>query len=185
MPPYASTGRHRTDPPGPYRRTRRAFVAVISVLAVVNVVLLGLRLNFSAGPAGRTEAVPLPTVSGPAPPITSSGPARSLAPGRAERQVRKPRPATPSPTPSRSATAVLLGPVDLQAALTGYCRATYGRLTVAVLTGSDGWQCARPRKKTHGIDMDAACRSLYGSPARADLRDDDDQQSWRCYRDGS
>ena len=82
-----------------------------------------------------------------------------------------------------SAPGLLGSPADLAGSLTTYCRRTYGPLTFAVL-GRDGWQCAGLFRQPRGIDLNAACRSLYGAGARAEMLKADDQRSWRCYRDG-
>jgi hypothetical protein len=156
-------------------------VAVLAVLMLVAVTPLVFRR-----PDASQVAVPLPTVSIPPPPtgtVTPSAPA-SRRPLQAVRQAAKARPA-PSSAPG-SVAPVLLGPAtdtDLPALLGSYCRVTYGRLTLAAST-SDGWFCAPLGRATTAIDMDAMCRWRYGTAAWADLGDDTDPRSWRCYRDG-
>jgi hypothetical protein len=162
------------------RQIKRAFIAVVALLALVNAVLLGLHMRH---PADGSPGTALPWISPAAPPTalpnSSPGPSHVVSVGRAVRQVPRPRPTTPSP----SATPVLLGPADLQSALTTYCQTAYGQLTMA-FAGADGWECAQFFNRARPIDMNAACRSLYGSSTWADLLDDNDQRSWRCYRAG-
>lgn len=166
------------------RQTRRAFIAVIIVLALVNAVLLGLHMRHPADGSPGT-ALPLTWISPAAPPTVlpdsdpGPSPSQVLSVGRAVRQAPRPHPTTPSPR----ATPVLLGPADLQSALTTYCQTVYEQLTMAFATAG-GWECAQFFSPPRPIDMNAACRSLYGSSAWADLLDNNDQRSWRCYRDG-
>ena len=75
------------------------------------------------------------------------------------------------------ATAVLLGPDSAEAlasALTAFCRDG----TAVVVDGD--WTCGGAP-----IDMDQACVCLYNDDAWAGMLNDDDPQSWRCYRDVS
>ncbi|BCJ50766.1 hypothetical protein Asp14428_22410 [Actinoplanes sp. NBRC 14428] len=135
--------------------------------------------------AGTPQAtVRLPVVSIP-PPAVAVAPAPSAArhPLRAVARARKP---SPSPPPTSGAPPVLLGPAGAAALpqlLTSYCRATVGRLTLAVSTAG-GWACGRVARDPVPIDMDAMCRWRYGANAWAELRDDTDATGWRCYRDG-
>jgi hypothetical protein len=146
------------------------FATVIGTLAVMDAILGGLVLR-PAHDDGRTglAAAPLPRITIPAPPTPA---ARTLAPARAQRQAAKARP------------PVLLGPAHLAASLTAYCRAQVSGALRAGMTG-DGWQCARALVRPVAIDMDAACRWLYGEDAWSGMIDDTDQRTWRCYRDPS
>jgi hypothetical protein len=160
--------RHATGAPG--RRLRPAFIAVIATLAVTDALLGGLLLHQSgAGLGPAVAAVQLPRITVPAP-ATPAG--RTEAPQRAQRQTAKVRP------------PVLLGPKSLATSLTAYCRAEIIGAPAAVVTG-DGWQCDRVVARPVMIDMDAACRWLYGAQAWSGMSDDTDQQTWRCYRDPS
>ena len=115
-------------------------------------------------PVARTH---LPTIS-----ITPPPPAErhTLSRYRAVRQAAKARP------------PVLLGPRRLSISMISYCEAATTRSTGASPT-ADGWRCDRPTAPQM-IDMDAACRWLFDENAWAGMLDDDDAQTWRCYRDG-
>jgi hypothetical protein len=184
--PLVQGGRHRGPGQGSYGaplprhaavrfdgiRLRRAFVAVIGTLAAADLVLGGLLLH-PAGDGGGTPvaATSLPSISVPPPP-TAAVPERTLSPERGLRQAAKVRP------------PVLLGPKDLTLSLTAYCRATLVGAVGASAHGA-GWTCDHPPAAARAVDMDAACRWLYGPAAWAKLLDAHDQQSWRCYRDPS
>jgi hypothetical protein len=214
VPPYARIGRHRAPdgglrvalraasprharpgvpapghrsvatPPAPGRRLR-AFAAAIAVLLVVDAALLAVRLG-QGNDDTHGAVLALPTITIPAPSTAGTHPARGPAADRAQRRVARPRTPPPSPRPSASpsATPVLLGPQDLRRALTSYCRHTDGRRAAAFAT-ADGWVCARLFARPRAISMDAACRHLYGDAAWAGMLDDNDELSWRCYRDGT
>jgi hypothetical protein len=183
--PVVHAGRHRGPGQGRYGappprhpaaqfggiRLRRAFVAVIGTLAAADLALSGLLLHEPGGDDGGTPvaATPLPAISIPPPP-TAAAPQRTLSPERALRRAAKVRP------------PVLLGPQDLALALTGYCRATVAG-AVGASAHAAGWTCDRPPAAASAVDMDAACRGLYGPHAWSAMLDDTDQQSWRCYRD--
>jgi hypothetical protein len=101
---------------------------------------------------------------------------------RASRSAPSP---SASATPSASTEAVLLGPADggrLQPSLTAYCRQSSEADAVAVPTDA-GWACRAPAAGDGTIDMDRVCRWYYGDDAWAATLDDDDEFSWRCYRD--
>jgi hypothetical protein len=173
------TGRHRAPghgryasrrPPRHHRtasRTRTGLIATIGGLTVANLVLGGLAVHTSATPSAP---LPLPIFSVPPPVATVLGP--SAAPRGAERQRAKVRP------------PVLLGPKNLAASLTAYCLDRVSGATGAS-PGSDTWECDRVLVRPFPIAMDVACRWLYGPDAWAGMLDDNDQQTWRCYRDPS
>ena len=152
-------------------------------------VLAGLALALLAAvtplalrePGTPQAAVPLPVVSIP-PPAAEPSPA-----GRTLHAVRQAAKASPTPTSAApSVPPVLLGPAsgaELPALLGSYCRATYGRLTLAAST-ADGWVCAPLGRAPVPLAMDPMCRWRYGDAAWADLGSDTDPRSWRCYRDG-
>ena len=137
-------------------------------------------------PGTPQVAVPLPLVSIPALPTVTEPPSPSPS-RRAPQAVRQAVKAEPEPTSATPSTApVLLGPAtgaELPALLGSYCRATYGRLTLAAST-PDGWVCAPLGRATVALDMDAMCRWRYGDSGWADLGRESDPRSWRCYRDG-
>jgi len=176
VPRHADRPGGASEPPGGARMRTKAGFAGFAVVVVVVGVVLGLRLEpHDDAPA---PALALPTFSVAVPPMATPG---STAPTEREvHRLTRARPTTPptTPPPPAEASPVLLGTPDL----TSYCRRTYG-LSVAVL-GRDGWQCAGLFRQPRGIDLNAACRSLYGAGARAEMLKADDQRSWRCYRDG-
>jgi hypothetical protein len=104
------------------------------------------------------------------PPATAERPAQSQSPYRAVRQSAKARP------------PVLLGPRRLSLSMISYCEAATTR-SIGASPTADGWRCDRPTASPM-IDMDAACRWLFGENAWAGMLDDNNPQSWRCYRDG-
>jgi hypothetical protein len=149
-----------------------ALVAVIGMLVAANVVVgaLLVRLAHHDGTV-PVAAVPLPAISIPIP--SSVAPlGRALSPERAQLRQAKVRP------------PVLLGPKNLAASLTTYCRGTVAGATRARVT-ADGWACNRPPTTPKAVNTDAACRWLYGKDAWSGMLDDTDQRSWRCYRDPS
>jgi hypothetical protein len=149
------------------RADGRNIVLVLSVLVATAAVVGGLLVHHAADDT-RSSAPPLPKVSIP-PPSTA---APTEPPQRFERQRAKARP------------PVLLGPTDLATALVGYCKDKVGPGGAATTT-ADGWRCSRTIASPHPIDMDAACRFFYGEDAWAGMLDDNDPQTWRCYRDPS
>jgi hypothetical protein len=78
---------------------------------------------------------------------------------------------------------VLLGPLTGER-LAAYCRAHYGPAITAAST-DDGWTCWPPDSGRGLIDMDAACRWRYGDAGWAGMTNDDNPNTWRCYRDPS
>ena len=156
------------------RRTKRIFGAVLVGVVLINVVVLLFRIGHRAN-AAPTMVLPLPAASFPA---ATPSPSGSLSLRRTVRQTTKPKATKASTGPAH----VLLGPDNLQAALSTYCQWSYGGRTMAYPT-RDGWQCAQYFGRSQAIDMDAACRALYDARAWAYLADDTDPQSWRCYRD--
>lgn len=160
---------HRTFGHG---RLRPALGTAIGALAVTNVILGGLLVHRAHDDGGtRLAATTLPAISIPIPP-TAAAPEFTRPPERAQRQQAKARP------------AVLLGPKNLAISLTAYCTDTVAGATAASLT-ADGWACDRPPAAARAVDMDAACRWLYGKHAWSGLLAETDQRSWRCYRDPS
>jgi hypothetical protein len=146
---------------------RVGLLTAIAGLALTDVMLGALPLRHdqqSAPVAGG----PLPAFTIPVPP-TAAAPSTRAARG-AQRQRAKARP------------PVLLGPRDLAASIAAYCTRHVSGATGAK-PADDGWQCERPLVRPVAVDMDAACRWRYGPDAWAGMLDDNDQQSWRCYRD--
>jgi hypothetical protein len=149
--------------------TRIGVVAVVGTLAAADVALGALVLQHGRDVTDNTvAATPLPTVSNPPPPTRR--PAQPAP--RGERRRSKVRP------------PVLLGPRHLAASLSAYCTDTVSGTTGARPT-DDGWACNRLFVSDRAINMNAACRWLYGTEAWAGMLNDDDQQTWRCYRDPS
>jgi hypothetical protein len=66
--------------------------------------------------------------------------------------------------------------------LAAYCRTRYGPAITAALI-DDGWTCWPPDTGRGLIDMDAACRWRYGEAGWAGMTNDDNPDTWRCYRD--
>jgi hypothetical protein len=163
---------HRTPGHGRYlARLKLTLGTAIGTLAVTNVILGGLLVHraHDAGTA-NLAATPLPAISIPVPPTATPEPIRP--PERARRQQAKVRP------------PVRLGPKNLAISLTAYCTDTVAGATAARVTAG-GWACHRPSAAARAVDMDAACRWLYGRDAWSGMLDDADQRSWRCYRDPS
>jgi hypothetical protein len=144
--------------------------AAIITLAVTNVILGGLLVHRADGGAANFAAPPLPAISIPVPPTAAPEPARP--PERARRQQAKVRPPVP------------LGPRNLATALTAYCTDTVAGASAARVTAG-GWVCDRAPAAARAVNLDAACRWLYGKDAWSGMLDDTDQRSWRCYRDSS
>jgi hypothetical protein len=94
--------------------------------------------------------------------------AKSLGRASAIRQAAKVRP------------PIYLGLLGA-AELTKYCRAHTGARTTAVST-DDGWACGPMAKP---LSMNAVCRWWHGPEAWAGMIDDNDPDTWRCYRDPS
>ena len=152
-------------------RSQPALVALIGMLAAISAVPGGLLLHqTNEHDSTPADARPLPAISIPAPRIAAVFPGPAWSPKRAERRQATVRP-------------VLLGPKNLSGSLTAYCKDTVSAATRARVT-PDGWQCGR-LVASRSIGMNAACRWLYHADAWAGMLDDDDQQSWRCYRDPS
>jgi hypothetical protein len=154
----------------PRRRKLLAVTAVLLILGALSPLLM-------REPEQPANPVALPVISIPPLPTVIATPAPVGSPG-ALRAVRQARKATPAP--------ILLGPAEnagLPDLVGAYCRATYGGLTLAAST-ADGWVCARLGRGNTAVDMDAMCRHRYGAAAWADLGDESDPRSWRCYRDG-
>lgn len=74
----------------------------------------------------------------------------------------------------------VLGRLDVQE----YCRANDEPLDAALRTDDAfGWRCVGRRNGIWGfeeVDFDAACRSQYGSRARAVSTDREAADSWQC-----
>jgi hypothetical protein len=134
---------------------------------IANAVVGGLVMH-QTGDGTPVVAAQLPTIS-IAPPPTAVPAARS--PQRVERRAAKARP------------PVLLGPRRLPTAMFAYCEAS-GTGSTGASAAPDSWQCDRA-SISRMIDMDAACQWLYDADAWAGMLDDDDPQTWRCYRDAS
>ncbi|GAB1646250.1 hypothetical protein KRMM14A1259_66730 [Krasilnikovia sp. MM14-A1259] len=187
-------------------RLRQALLAALVVTLVIDITLFVLH-EMQARANERDAFLPLPpAVSFPAPATTTPKPSRSparakpratTAPPRTvatslirvrrspSRTTTTPAPTTTAPQSPRStptSRSQLLGPNNLGQALAGYCESSGGRGT-GVGLARDGWYCVQWPDRAWRIDMDAACRQLYGSPVRARLLDSTDQRSWRCYRD--
>jgi hypothetical protein len=125
-----------------------------------------LRSDDTAPEAGvRLPVISIPT---PAVPRGESLRAKSLGRASAIRQAAKVRP------------PIYLGPLGA-AELTKFCRAHAGARTTAVST-DDGWACGPVAKP---LSMNAVCRWWHGSEAWAGMIDDNDPDTWRCYRDPS
>ena len=77
-----------------------------------------------------------------------------------------------------------LGPAELGASLTAYCLDRVNG-AVGAKPGSDTWVCVRGTAVPYPIDMNVACAWLDGPDAWAGMLDDNDPQTWRCYRDAS
>ena len=200
MSPFTLTGRHRArgarvrlslrpavprhaEPPGgtseqPGHRPTRTKAVLVAFAVVVVVVGVALGLTLRRPDDAPAPAVALPTFSISAPAMAT--PAATQPRGREIHRRTTPRPTTP---PASAAAPVLLGPADVAGSLTTYCRRAYGPLTIAVF-GREGWQCAGFFRRPRTIDLNAVCRSLFGANARARLLNDNDPQSWRCYRTG-
>ena len=119
-------------------------------------------------------AVRLPAISIPIPPTAWPTPSMSGARWSASRAV---------PQAAKVRPPVLLGLLR-DGRLTTYCRALRGSSNVAVVT-DDGWAC-RPVANGRGLlSMNAVCRWFYGDSAWAGMIDDNDPDTWRCYRDPS
>jgi hypothetical protein len=163
---------HRT--PGRRRyvaRLRPALGTAIGLLAVTDLILGGLLAHRAHDDGTANLAAPLPAIFIPVPP-TAAAPEPARPPERARRQQAKARP------------PVLLGPENLAISLTAYCTDTVAGATAARVT-AEGWACARPPAAARAVDLDAACRWLYGRDAWSGMLADTDQRSWRCYRDPS
>ncbi|OKI84581.1 hypothetical protein [Micromonospora sp. CB01531] len=100
------------------------------------------------------------------------------------------RPAAPpstravaTPTQTRSASPLLLGPSSnggVANMAQGYCdRHAAGGSAEPRNDGS--WQCTRLLSAST-VDMNVACRDTYGSDAYARTSDSGDPYAWRCYR---
>ena len=162
MPQHRTLGLRR---PGPVLGT------AIGMLAVTNLILGGLLVHQADAGGSTRAATPLPTIFIPVPP-TAAAPEPARPPERALRQRAKVRP------------PVLLGPRNLAISLTAYCTDVVAGATAASLTAG-GWVCERPPAAARAVDLDAACRWLYGKGARSGMLADTGQRSWRCYRDPS
>ena len=164
---------HRTPGHGRYlARLKLTLGTAIGTLAVTNVILGGLLVHRAQDDAtANLAAAALPVISIPVPP-TAAAPEPARPPERARRQQAKVRP------------PVRLGPRNLAISLTAYCTDMVAGATAARVTAG-GWACDRPSAAGRAVDMDAACRWLYGPAAWAKLLDAHDQLSWRCYRDPS
>jgi hypothetical protein len=141
---------------------RRTLVILLAIVVVVVAGTFAVTARWSPDVTPRTAATP-PTVSVP-PPGAATPSFRAAVP-------------TARGVPHGVATAVLLGPDGAEAlasALTTFCRDG-----TAVVTDGD-WTCGGAP-----IDMDQACVRLYDDDAWAGMLNDDDPQSWRCYRDVS
>jgi hypothetical protein len=159
-------GRHHRPTAGP-ARLRTGLLATIGGLTVANVVLGGLAVHATRTGATPAAVVPLPVINVP-PATTAPAPATRGA----DRQLARTRP------------PVLLGPADLGASLTAYCLdRVYGAVSAG--PGSDTWVCVRDAAGPYPIAMNVACAWLYGADAWAGMLDDDNPQTWRCYRDAS
>ena len=160
---------HRTLGDG---RLRTVLGAAIGTLVVTNLILGGLLVRRAdAGVARALAATPLPAISIPIPP-TAAAPEPTPPPERALRQRAK----VPPP--------VLLGPKNLAISLTAYCTDVVTGATAARVTAG-GWVCDRPPAAARAVNLDAACRWLYGKHAWAGMLAETDQRSWRCYRHSS
>ncbi len=160
---YAS-GRHHRPSPAP-ARLRTGLLATIAGLTVADAVLGGLAVHAAGTGTTPASVAPLPVTT--VPPATT---APDRGPRGADRQRARP--------------PVLLGPAHLGASLTAYCLHRVNG-AVGAAPGSDTWVCVRDAAGPYPIAMNVACAWLYGADAWAGMLDDDDPQSWRCYRDAS
>jgi predicted NBD/HSP70 family sugar kinase len=159
---------HRTSG---HARLRPAIGTAIGMLAVTNVLLGGLLMHQAHDSSTNLAATPLPAIFIPIPP-TAAVPEFTRPPERAQRQQAKARP------------PVLLGPKNLAISLTAYCTDVVAGATAASVTAG-GWVCDRPPAAARAVNMDAACRWLYGKDAWSGMLADTHQRSWRCYRNPS
>jgi hypothetical protein len=173
MPIFAERGRHRGTGHGRYLTHPRHAAptdhhirlgVTIGTLTVANVVAGGLLVHQDALDIPAASR-PLPTITIPVPPTAAASANRS--PHRAERRQAKPRP-------------IRLGTVDLAA----FCRDAMTDSTGARMT-PDGWDCERLGGTARAVSMNSACAWQYGSEAWGGMLNDDDQRTWRCYRDPS
>jgi hypothetical protein len=175
--------------------------ALVLVCSVPFVTGVGMSWNSPDPFAAPAEIAP-PEASTTATTPEESAAAPSLTPspsGSKAAAQRRPASRTTSPTPRRTTAApaapaapraaVALGPdgggMGLWQMLRGYCEATYqtneAQLRYGTAQAEDNWECRR-RGGNPLIDMNAACRRVYGSVAFAQYSNRNDAFSWHCYR---
>lgn len=126
-----------------------------------------------------------------------AGSAAGRTPGRTSDRLHRPAPdrqeSTDRSDEESDEPVRTLGPAnawELWFTLSRYCADSDGgaraRLRSSPTRAQDNWECVRRsgRGSSQLIDMDAACRHVYGSGSFARAGDDDDAFSWRCLRRG-
>jgi hypothetical protein len=164
-------------------------LAVGGLVTGVGIELIhGLRGADRSGTAAAvaTTASAAPTRSYGDPPWTVPRPTSTRAtvtPGpRSTSATPRTARTSASPTPTRAPVLLGLPGADtLQATLTAYCAQVRGASAVAAL-GEGDWAC-RNAERTTALDMDAVCRWIHGDDAWSATLDDDDPNSWRCFKD--
>lgn len=188
------------------RRLGREYGWLLAAVGLAALVLLcsvpfvtGVGMSWNSGdPFAAPQQVPPPpastTAAAPAKPQKSPTP----SPSKATTQRRPATPRTSGPTPRRTTppppaaaprAAIALGPdgggMGLWQMLREYCADTYRTWEAQLRHGTgraeDNWECRR-RGDNPLIDMNAACRRVYGSAAFAQYSNRGDAVSWRCYR---
>jgi hypothetical protein len=147
----------------PLRRDLLAGGAAAVVLCTAGGALGAVAANVRDAGTAPVAGVPLPVISFPAPAVPVA-----LGAKDAVRQAAKIRP------------PVYLGPLGVTQ-LTTYCRAHAGAATTAVVI-DDGWACG---PNAEPLSMNAVCRWWHGRAAWSGMIDDNDPDTWRCYRDPS
>jgi hypothetical protein len=148
------------------RRDLLAGGAVAVVLCTGGAGLGAVAANLRSVDTAPEAGVPLPVISIPVPAVPLA-----LGAKTGVGQTAKVRP------------PIYLGPLG-GTQLTWYCRAHAGtaRGRVGAVVTDDGWACGAAGKP---LGMNAVCRWWYGNAAWAGMIDDNDPDTWRCYRDPS
>ncbi|MFF4894307.1 RodZ family helix-turn-helix domain-containing protein [Micromonospora chersina] len=142
-------------------------------------------LTLPATPSAASYSA-APPDSSPAPGRTRSGAPSatpSITPAATPSATASPIRPAPTPTQTRSAGPILLGPSSgdgVANMVQRYCdRRVAG--SSAKPRNDGGWQCARLLVAS-AVDMDVACRDTYEADAYARTSDSRDPYAWRCYR---